>query len=78
MLRELETEAAADRLETAADEQGFSTEANDRPGYHLTFKSPGTGDDAEAFRDSFKALVERDGGRLEHPGDGCTVKSLGD
>lgn len=74
----VETEAAADRLEAAADEHGFSVETADRPGFHLTFESSDTGEDADAFRDSFKAAVEREGGRLGHPGDGCTVKSLGD
>jgi hypothetical protein len=74
----VDSASSADELEAAANKQGFSVSADNRPGFHLTFDSPATGEDAESFRHAFKGLVDREHGRLGHPGDGCLTKPFGD
>jgi len=64
---------AAGRAETAAGSAGLGTRGLDREGAEVavTFEFDETGDDGRQARQTFREIVEREGGRLGHPGDGC-------
>jgi hypothetical protein len=42
----------------------------------VTFSDGETGDDAQEFRRTFRALVERENGQLGHPGGGCLERTF--
>ncbi len=64
---------AAGRAEHAAGEAGLVTRDLEREGaaVAVVFEFDDTGDDARHARRTFRMIVERNGGRLDHPGDGC-------
>jgi hypothetical protein len=64
---------AAGRAEHAAGEAGLGTRDLRREGAEaaVTFEFEETGDDGRQARKTFREIVEREGGRLGHPGNGC-------
>lgn len=63
---------AAGRAADAARDAGFDTDHEYRGSRSaVTFMTGETGDDAREGRETFRAIVKREGGRLGHPGNGC-------
>ncbi|HEV2060536.1 MAG TPA: hypothetical protein VGR11_14365 [Solirubrobacteraceae bacterium] len=63
---------AAGRAADAARDVGFDAEHEYRGSRSaVTFVTGETGDDAREARQTFRAIVKREGGRLGHPGNGC-------
>jgi hypothetical protein len=63
---------AAARAENAAGEADLDTrDRREGAEVAVTFEFDETGDDGRPARHKFREIVEHEGGRLGHPGNGC-------
>jgi len=72
------TRAAAERGADAADEAGLGASVGHHPAeddvpaeWAVTFDTGETGGDAANDRETFREVLQQEGGEFGHPGDGC-------
>jgi hypothetical protein len=69
------TEEAAERAAGAAEDAGLDASVDHRRSESaVTFETGETGADAAEDRETFRKVLEQEGGELAHPGDGCVER----
>ena len=70
-----QAEEAAERAVDAAEDAGLSASVDHRPTESaVRFETGETGADGAEDRETFREVLDREGGELAHPGDGCVER----